>query len=114
MSVRFYQFGALVGGTDSSGSAITPDGGGGGVSGTPEQFSGTLAAATTITFSKTTLGIDLRNTHDSASLEYSYDNVTWFTCNSYQVIQEGAQIDFIYLRPLVGAPTFELVGLLKP
>ena len=115
MSVRFYQFGALKGGTDSSGGTITPaGGGGGGVSGTPQQFEGILGAATTtLTFTKTTVGVSIRNIDDTNALEYSFDNVNWFTCLAYQVIQEGAQVDNLYLRAVAGNPTHEVVGLLS-
>ena len=117
MSVSFFSFGTLVGGTDGSGAPLNPAGGGGsggGVSGEPEQFKGVLGlAVTTLSFTKTTVGFALRNTNDTNALEYSFDNVNWFICAAYQVIQDGAQIDFLYLRAVAGAPTYEVTGLLK-
>jgi hypothetical protein len=112
MSVRFYQFGTIAGGTDSSGNPINPSGNSS--SGAPEQFEGTLGAGTTtITFSKTTIGVTLRNTHDSLPLEYSFDNIIWFTAIAYQVIQENVQLSNLYLRSPAGAPTYEVIGILS-
>jgi len=113
MSVRFFQFGTLAGGTDTNSNPLNPSGGGG-VSGVPEQFTGVLGlGVTTLSFTKTTVGIALRNTSDAFALQYSFDNITWFTCAAYQVIQDGAQVDFLYLRAVAGAPTYEVTGLLE-
>jgi len=119
MPVKFYEWGLLKGGANVDGTPISPvggggGGGGGGVSGAPEQYTGTLAAATTtIAFTDTTVGVSIRNTSDSDALEYSFDNATWFIALSYQVIQEGAQVDLLYLRAVSGSPTFEVTGLIS-
>jgi hypothetical protein len=118
MTVSYYQWGLLEGGIDpATGLPVIPvsgGGGGGGVSGPPEMFSGVLGGgATTITFSAETVGVSIRNTHDSDALEYSFDNATWFYCAAYQVIQEGVQIEHLYLRAVAGAPTYQVLGLLS-
>jgi hypothetical protein len=117
MTTTYYQWGLLQGGIDpATGLPVIPasGGGGGGVSGVPQQFSGTLGlGVTTITFSDETVGVSIRNTHDSAALEYSFDNATWFSCIAYQVIQEGVQIEHLYLRAVAGAPTYQVLGLLS-
>jgi len=118
MTTTYYQWGLLLGGIDpATGLPVIPagggGGGGGGVSGVPEQFSGALGGGvTTITFSGTTVGITIRNTDDANALEYSFNNVTWFSCIAYQVIQEGAQVTALYLRAVAGAPTYQVLGLL--
>lgn len=119
MSTTYYQWGVITGGIDPiTGLPVVPPssggGGGGGVSGPPEMFSGVLGApVTTITFSDTTVGISIRNTSDSDTLQYSFDNATWFDCIPYQVIQEGVQIDSLYLKAAAGAPTYQVLGLLS-
>jgi hypothetical protein len=111
MSVRFYQFGALVGGTDDHSHIIPP------ITanfGAPEQFEGTIGAiGTTITFTSHLKHIRIANTHDSASLEYSFDGATWFTLIPYQILQEQVNSNVVYLRPLVVGtnPTYELLGI---
>ena len=117
MSTTYYQWGVIAGGIDPiTGLPVVPPsggGGGGGVSGPPEMYAGTLLAPTSITFSDTTVGISIRNTSDTDALEYSFDNVTWFYCAAYQVIQEGVQISVLYLRAVAGAPTYQVLGLLS-
>jgi hypothetical protein len=119
MTVSYHQWGLLLGGIDpATGLPVIPasggGGGGGGVSGPPEMFSGTLGGGvTTITFSAETVGISIRNTDDGNALEYSFDNATWFSCIAYQVIQEGVQIEHLYLRAVAGAPTYQVLGLLS-
>jgi hypothetical protein len=118
MTVTLYDWGVIAGGIDpATGLPVVPPGGGGGggggVSGPPQMFSGTLNAALTLTFSETTVGISIRNTSDSNAFEYSFDNATWFTCIAYQVIQEGVQVDRLFLRPVAGASTYQVLGLLS-
>lgn len=119
MSTTYYEWGVIAGGIDPvTGLPVVPPSGGGGgsgggVSGPPEMYGGTLLAPVSITFSATTVGISIRNTSDSDALEYSFDNATWFSCAAYQVIQEGVQIDVLYLRAVAGAPTYQVLGLLS-
>lgn len=115
MTVSYYQWGMLQGGIDpATGVPAVITAAGGGVSGPPEQFSGTLGAGTTtLSFSETTRGVSIRNTSDSDALQYSFDNATWFNCAAYQVVQEGVETDFVYLKAAAGAPTYEVLGILS-
>lgn len=114
MTTTFYSWGMLQGGFDpATGLPAVVTAAGGGVSGPPEQYEGTLAAPTSINFSETTRGLTIRNTDDNNALEYSFDNATWFTCAAHQVIQEGVETDVLYLRAVAGAPTYEVLGILS-
>lgn len=113
MSVRFYQFGRLVGGTDSSGGSIAPSEA---PYGEPELMGGTLVAGVnTLTFSASLKSLRIYNTHDTAYMDYSFDGVTWFTLFPYQVIEENVSSNIVYLRPHVAGtfPTYELLGILQ-
>lgn len=113
MSVRFYQFGTIKGGTNSNGSMIPP---GESPFGPAELYAGTLGAgATTITFSSDIKHIRIANTHDSAALEYSFDAITWLVLIAYQIVQEPVSDNTVYLRPLVAGttPTYEAFGILQ-
>ncbi len=115
MTTLYYQWGVATGGVDpSTGLPPAVVVTGGGVSGPGEQFAGTLGAGvTTITFSRSTNGVAIRNTSDTSALEYSFDNATWFTCIAYQVVQEGVKTDAVYLRAVSGTPTYEVLGILN-
>lgn len=108
MSVQFFDWGAAKGGTSPSGPAI-PDTAN---YGSPEQFSGTLAAGnTTITFSNATKNIHIMNTHDTISLEYSLDSgSTWFGIAPYGDISEPVSVTSLLLRG-TGA-TYEINAVL--
>lgn len=111
MSVKFYQFGKLVGGTSSGGGSTAPadaDFGPG------EILAGTLVAGVnTLTFTQSLKHIRIANTHDSAAMDYSFDGVTWATLIAYQIVQEPASNQTIFLRPTVAGtfPTYELLGI---
>lgn len=110
MTTTYFQWGVLTGGIDPS--TGLPPTTGGTPYGPPEQFSGTLLAATTLTFSNDTKAITIRNTDDTNALQYSFDNAVWFNCIAYQVIQETVKTDVLYLRPVSGTPTYEVLGIL--
>jgi hypothetical protein len=111
MTTTYYQWGVLIGGIDPN-SGLAPTSGGTPY-GPPEQFSGALGAGvTTITFSHDTKAVTIRNTDDINAFQYSFDNVTWFDCIAYQVIQETVETGVLYLQPVAGAPTYEVLGVL--
>lgn len=113
MSVRFYQFGRIVGGTDASGGSIPSADA---AYGPPELMSGTLVAGiNTFTFSASLKSLRIYNTHDTAYMDYSFDGVTWFTLQPYQVIEENVSSTVVYLQPHVAGtfPTYELFGILQ-
>lgn len=110
MSTTFYQWGKLTGGIDphSGGAAVPAEA----PYGPAEQFTGTLLAATTVTFTTPTKFVTIRNTDDWNALEYSFDNATWFACVAHQVIQESVNTAALYLRAVAGTPTYEVLGIL--
>jgi len=112
MTVRYYQFGCLVCGTKPDGSKTIPAAA---LYGPDDPFTGTLPAGdTTITFTQPTKGVSVRNTHDTQSLEYSFDGgVTWLLLAPYGEIKEFVNVNTLVLRNAgpVGT-TYEVVGIL--
>jgi len=107
MPFKHYEWGNFAGGGSGSVAPAEAD------YGNPEQFSGTLVGVTTVNFSSPTKAVTVRNTHATQSLEYSFDNSTWFVLGpygeaSYQVIASN-----VYLRPVAGNPTYEVLGVLS-
>jgi hypothetical protein len=110
MGVSIYNWGQGSGGSGSSGTPAAPAAA---PYGPPDQFEGTLAGATTITFTRSTKRITIRNTDDSNSLEYSLDGSTWFAIGAYGSISEPFQVASLQLRPVAGTPTYEVVAVLS-
>ena len=114
MSVRFYEFGRLVGGSTPGGGSVIPAEAS---FGPPEQFEGTLGVGiTTIAFAEDTKKVSIRNTHDLQNLDYSLDEgATWFTLQPYQVEEEPAALATIQLQPTVvgQTPTYQIIGILQ-
>jgi len=112
MSVRYYQFGKLVAGSSPSGPVIPPEAS----YGPPETINGTMAAATeTITLTRPTKEILIRNTSDLASIEYSFDGgLTYLLLGPYGSSPPHAiQIETILLRDTAGGnPSYEIVAAL--
>lgn len=96
MSVKFYQFGKIVGGTGPNGNIIPAEAS----YGPPETFEGTLPAGdTTITPSTYTKSVHILNTHDNITLEYSFDGgVDWFGIQPYGEVKEPVAVSDILLR----------------
>lgn len=119
MTVRYYQFGAAVGGIDANGNAIDPAAaasGGTPSSGDPETFVGTLPAGnTTVTFTREAISVDIRNIDDTDALQYSVDGgTTWITLLAYQNDDINATISNILLRPLtVANVNYEVIVILS-
>jgi hypothetical protein len=108
MTVRFYEFGRPVGGSSSGGGAQAPAEAN---YGPGETFDGTVAAAdTTINFANSSKHVTIRNTHDTASLQYSLDGgVDWFTIGPYGEIGEFISLTSLILRRIGGvAVTYEV------
>lgn len=109
MTTKYYEWGVVGGGGGGTVPASSPYG-------PPEEFAGTLGAGvTTIAFSHDTKRVTLRNTHDSQSLDYSFDSgATYLTAGAGQVIQEWVSIDTLLLQPSVGGqtPTYEITAVL--
>jgi hypothetical protein len=113
MSVRHYSWGIRTGGANEDGSAPAPAEAS---YGPPEKFSGTIGAAgVTITFAASTKSVTVRNTHDSAGLQYSLDGgATWFGMQAYGEKTENVNISSMRLRRATPgtAPTYEVIAIL--
>lgn len=111
MSVRFYEFGQLSGGSEESGNVAPPAEAS---YGAPQPFVGTVGAAgTTLPFAGSTKQVTVRNTHETASMEYSLDAGTiWFGLGSYGGITEEVSIGFLMLRRVDGEVTYEVNAIL--
>lgn len=112
MTVRYYEFGKKVGGTESGGGTAVPAEA---PYGPGEPVSGTLIAGnTTITFANATKRVTVRNTHDTQSLDYSLDSgTTWQTLAAYGEISEPVNLSSLILRNTGAvATTYEVVGIL--
>ena len=110
MTVKFYEFGQLVGGTSPDG-PIAPAAASYGIG---ESFEGTVAVVgTTITLANPSKHITIKNTHDSAALEYSFDaGVTWLSLGSYGEIGEFINLTSLMLRRVGAAVvTYEVVAI---
>lgn len=112
MSVRYYEFGRIVGGQTSGGGTIIPAEA---LYGPDNPFVGVLAAGnTTIAFDNPTKGVSVRCTHDLQSLEYSFDGgLTWLLLGPYGETKEFVSITSLLLRNAgpIGT-TYEVVGIL--
>lgn len=113
MSIRHYEWGLRKGGANEDGSAPAPAEA---LYGPPEKFRGTIGiAGVTITFAASTKGITVRNTHDSALLEYSFDGGTiWFSMQAYGEKTEYVNVSSMRLRRVAPgtAPTYEVIAVL--
>ena len=96
MTTRYFEWGALKGGTTPSGAAIPAAAS----YGPPDTFDGTLPAGnTTITFTSSTKSVHIMNTHDTLSLEYSFDGgVDWFGIQPYGEVKEPIAVATMLLR----------------
>lgn len=97
MSVKFFEWGKLTGGSTSGGGSVTPADA---LYGEPEQFDGTLAAGnTTVTFSNPTKWVKVINTHVSQALEVSFDaGATWLVIAAYGSDTYYINVSSILLR----------------
>lgn len=110
MVTRHYDWGVNNSGTDDSGATTIPLEAS---YGPPAEIDGTLGALiTVIIFSSNTKFITIRNTHDSDSLEYSYDGLTWLGIGPYGEISEPINIASVALRRVSGSPTYEVIAAL--
>ena len=111
MSVKFYQFGVAVGGTDASGGTAAPETA---LWGEPETFEGTVGAGgVTINFSSSTKGVTITNTSDLVSLEYSLDGgSTWLELELSGSIHENVSVSSLRLQRVTTDCTYEVVGTL--
>jgi len=111
MTIKFYTFG-------------NPEGGGGGTVipaesdyGESESFEGTIGAAgATISFTRTTKGFTVRNTHDSNTMEFSIDGAVWHDLGPYAAMTLAAAENSVQLRPYgggAGPVTYEVIGILS-
>ena len=111
MSVKFYQFGKIVGGTSDGGAIIPAEAS----YGSAETYEGTLGVVnTTITPTQATKSIHIINTHDTVTLEYSLDGgVDWFGIAPYGEVK--AQVAVISLLLRGNTATYEIIfGLQEP
>lgn len=107
MAVKHFIWGEEQGSGGGSGPSIP----GSASYGPSEPFEGTLGAGvTTVNFSNFSKHVTIRNTHDTDSLEYSFDaGTTWFMALAYQVIQEPVSVNSVQLRNVGGgAATYEI------
>jgi len=109
MSVKFYQFGKIVGGTSGGGTVIPQEA----AYGPGETFSGTLGAAVAIiTPSQDSKHVTILNTHDNVTLEYSLDGgVIWLGLMPYGQIQVPVAESSIQLRG--NTCTYEVIFALQ-
>jgi len=112
MSVQYYIFGKLVGGSTPGGDVIVPAEAS---YGPPETFRNTMAAVSeTVTLSASSKEITVRNVSDAAILEYSFDGgLTYLLLGPYGEKTYDIQVTNIILRDTAGAnPTYEIVAAL--
>ena len=110
MVVKYYRWGQIEGGGGSSPSSPAASG-----YGPPEPFIGTVAVAgTTITFSSSTKSVTVRNTHDTAQMEYSLDGgTTYQDLGPHGEKTETVSSSSILLRRVGGVVvTYEVVAVL--
>jgi hypothetical protein len=113
MTVLYHEWGKVVGGVTSGSVPVVTDAAS---YGPAETFHGILGVGnTTITFSKPTKHVTIRNTDDGDSLEYSFDGgVTWLLAISYQVIQEAVSVSNFLMRNVgAGVASYEIVAVLQ-
>ena len=115
MPVKYYEWGILAGGANSDGSAVPITGGTD--YGTPESFTGLTdgAGVTAIIFSAATKRIRIANVSDQYTMQYSFDNVNWMNMQSYQIVQENAEITTLYLQSYTAGTlvSYEVTGILQ-
>jgi hypothetical protein len=114
MPIKYYEWGILTGGANADGSPISLPTTGYGV---PEMFVGQTngVGVTTVTFSKPTKHTRIANVHDQFSMQYSFDNVVWFTLIPYQIIQENTLVSEVYLQSFAAGTQvdYEVVAILQ-
>ena len=112
MTVKIYQFGQEVGGTNSGVGASIPASASYG----PEQtFENAIAAQATLTFDNATKSITIRNTHDTASLQVSFDTgATWIDFGPYAAETLAASVYSLLVRATVPVEpsSYEITGIL--
>ena len=121
MPVKFYEWGLLSGGANADGSHVTPDGGssgeGGTDYGTPESFTGQTdgVGVTTLTFSAATKRVRIANVSDQYTMQYSFDAISWMNMQSYQIVQENAEVTTLYLQSYTAGTlvNYEVTGILQ-
>ena len=110
MVVKYYNWGGVAGGGGSNPSSPLSSN-----YGPPQPFVGTVAVGgTTITFSASTKSVTVRNTHDTATLEYSLNGgIVWQEVEPHGEKTEFVSITFLMLRRVGGTVvTYEVVGVL--
>ena len=111
MTTKYYEWGIRKGGSNTNGPVIPAEAS----YGPPDPFTGTVAlGGTTITFVTATKQVTVRNTHDTAPLEYSYDGgVTWLLLGPYGSTTEEVSIADLDLRRVAAAAvTYEVIAVL--
>ena len=111
MSVRFYSFGRLVGGSGSGGGAVAPAEA---LYGPEESFRGSTGAGiVTINFANATKTVTVRNTDDTDNMQVSYDGATWHDLGPYAAVDVNALVSSIRLRGVGGVNCdYEVIGVL--
>lgn len=111
MSVKHFEWGATVGGTDAGGGTTAPADA---LFGTPDQQSGTANPGdTTINFASTTKWVHVLNTDAANDLQVSFDGGTDFQpIVSYGDLKEEVAVDSIVLRTTV-ATTYSIIAALS-
>lgn len=105
MSVQFYTWGVVPSGGGS--------GGGGTPYGAPEQFSGALGIGdTTITFSKATKSVTIRNSDDVDSFSFSFDGVNFMSIGPYGSYTGSVSTTTIVLRSTAVGVDYNVIGVL--
>jgi len=109
MSVKFYNWGTLSGGSGSGGGGTVPAGSD---FGDPDPFEGTIGvAATTVTFTRDTKNVKVINT-SATNMEISFDNgTTWLTITQFGSDSYPISVASMLLRG--NTATYEVIATLQ-
>lgn len=111
MPVKFYEFGQLVGGSDSGGGSAAPVDA---LYGPGQTFEGVLPIGnTTITFANTTKSVQVINGDDTDSFDLSIDGgLTWVHLGPYGQFKENISVGSIILRSTTAGVDYTVIAVL--